>query len=167
MAWGLKDPNAAQLSAIDLRKGILLTGSVGCGKTSLMNLLRYILPLTSRYLIKSCREITFEFAVNGYPVINRYSKQSFHSATETAVGICFDDLGLDAPVQYFGNTPNVMAEILLSRYDYFISHGMLTHITTNLNSCEIEERYGNRVRSRMRELFNLIAFDKDAGDKRF
>ena len=31
---------------------------------------------------------------------------------------------------------------------------------------ELEERYGNRVRSRMRELFNLIAFDTKAGDKR-
>ena len=41
-----------------------------------------------------------------------------------------------------------------------------THATTNLNAQEMEERYGNRVRSRMRELFNLIAFDKESRDKR-
>ena len=59
-----------------------------------------------------------------------------------------------------------MAEILLSRYDMFIHHQMKTHITTNLNGDEIEEMYGIRVRSRMRELFNLIAFDETTKDKR-
>ena len=31
---------------------------------------------------------------------------------------------------------------------------------------ELEDLYGNRVRSRMRELFNLVAFDQDTNDKR-
>ena len=31
---------------------------------------------------------------------------------------------------------------------------------------ELEDLYGNRVRSRMRQLFNLIAFDKESLDKR-
>ena len=35
-----------------------------------------------------------------------------------------------------------------------------------LNAKELENSYGNRVRSRMRQLFNLIAFDKDSIDKR-
>jgi DNA replication protein DnaC len=43
---------------------------------------------------------------------------------------------------------------------------MLTHATTNLSASELEEIYGNRLRSRMREMFNLVAFDKDASDKR-
>ena len=59
-----------------------------------------------------------------------------------------------------------MGEIILSRYDYFHAFQMLTHITTNLNSAEIENRYGLRVRSRMRELFNLIAFPSGTLDKR-
>ena len=36
----------------------------------------------------------------------------------------------------------------------------LIHVTTNLNAHEFEDRYSNRVRSRMRELFNLIAFKR-------
>jgi DNA replication protein DnaC len=58
-----------------------------------------------------------------------------------------------------------MAEILLSRYDQFISQDMLTHITTNLSASEIENAYGSRVRSRLREMFNLLAFEKSAADK--
>jgi len=41
-----------------------------------------------------------------------------------------------------------------------------THATTNLNAHELEDRYGNRVRSRMREMFNLIAFEINSIDKR-
>ena len=57
-------------------------------------------------------------------------------------------------------------EILLSRYDHFINNHMVTHATTNLSASELEDYYGNRVRSRMREMFNLIAFDSSAKDKR-
>ena len=59
-----------------------------------------------------------------------------------------------------------MGEILLSRHDLFVKTGIKTHATTNQNAEELEERYGPRVRSRMREPFNLIAFDKGAKDKR-
>jgi len=59
-----------------------------------------------------------------------------------------------------------MAEILLSRYDQFCAQGLQTHITTNLTSMDIEEQYGLRVRSRMREMFNLLAFDAGSKDKR-
>ena len=54
----------------------------------------------------------------------------------------------------------------VSRYDLFITHKTKTHATTNLNATELEKLYGNRVRSRMRELFNLIAFDRNTTDKR-
>lgn len=69
-------------------------------------------------------------------------------------------------MNFYGNECSVMAEILLTRYDLFHSFGMITHLTTNLNSSEIEEKYGKRVRSRMRELFNLLAWPADAQDKR-
>ena len=59
-----------------------------------------------------------------------------------------------------------MAEILLSRYDIFTTKKIQTHITTNLSASEIETHYGNRVRSRLREMNNLIAFNKTILDKR-
>ena len=59
-----------------------------------------------------------------------------------------------------------MAEILLSRYDIFTSKKIQTHITTNLSASEIESVYGNRLRSRLREMINLIAFEKGIDDKR-
>ena len=63
-----------------------------------------------------------------------------------------------------------MGEILLSRYD-LLNHlepgkRVKTHITTNLNAEELEKRYGTRVRSRLREMMNVIAFDNNSIDKR-
>ena len=64
------------------------------------------------------------------------------------------------------NESYVMVEIILSRYDIFISKQIITHITSNLSATEIETAYGNRVRSRLRELYHLVAFDNDVIDKR-
>lgn len=164
LVYFLKDSAEAEKYNISFRKGILLSGPIGCGKTSLMNILRFFLKPIERYSIKSCRNISFEFIQEGYTVIHRYSSQSFKRGTPVAW--CFDDLGIENNLKYYGNSCNVMAEILLSRYDLFVSGRMLTHLTTNLNSTEIEELYGSRLRSRLREQFNLIAFNESTKDKR-
>lgn len=41
-----------------------------------------------------------------------------------------------------------------------------THITTNLSAGEIENVYGNRVRSRLREMIYLIGFERNIMNKR-
>ena len=164
LVYFLKDTAGAEKYNISFRKGILLSGPVGCGKTSLMNILRLFQLQEERLILKTCRDISFEFIQEGYSTIHKYSKQSFKNDIPRAY--CFDDLGTENSLKYFGNECNIMAEILLSRYELFISRQMITHLTTNLNSSEIEEIYGTRVRSRLREQFNLIAFDISAKDKR-
>lgn len=166
LAYALHDEVIAAAEGIDFRKGILLTGCVGCGKTSLMNIIRKVCPDTFKPLIKSCREISIEFGQKGYETIARYSVNAFHPYSSVPRVYCFDDLGLETTVNFWGDKWNVMVEILLSRYDLFISHQMITHATTNLNGNELEEIYGNRLRSRMRAMFNLIAFDPGTADKR-
>jgi len=42
-------------------------------------------------------------------------------------------------------TNSVMAEIIFSRYEFYYSFGMITLLTTNLNSQEIEAMYALRV----------------------
>ncbi len=164
LAYFLDDTTTATQFNLDLTKGILLSGPVGCGKTTLMALMRYVPQPNKKFLMKPCRDISFEFIQEGYEVIHKYSKGKLHQSEPKT--ICFDDLGVENNLKYFGNECNVMAEILLSRYDIFIAKRINTHITTNLSASEIETAYGNRVRSRMRNMFNLIAFDKDAKDKR-
>jgi len=164
IAYFLRDEPTCFQYSLDLNKGILLSGPVGCGKTSLMNLMKYLTPTEYKFFIKPCRDISFEFIQEGYEVIHKYSKGKLYQSDPKT--ICFDDLGTENNLKYFGNECNVMAEILLSRYDIYISKHIQTHITTNLSASEIETQYGNRVRSRMRAMFNLIAYDKTIADKR-
>ncbi|WP_213087103.1 ATP-binding protein [Chitinophaga agrisoli] len=166
LAYFLQDEQVALIEGIDLHKGILLTGRIGCGKTSLINLMRLITQEDYKPIIISCRQICFEFGKDGFDIIRRYSTSSFYPYTSMPRVYCFDDLGLETNVTHWGSTCNVTAEILLSRYDLFISHKMITHVTTNLNSNELEGIYGNRLRSRMRAMFNLIAFPSETTDKR-
>ena len=164
LVYFLQDTSNAQKYNISFRKGILLSGPVGCGKTSLMSLLKFLLPAENRYIMKSCREVNFEFIKDGYSVIEKYSRNFFNK--DIPKTYCFDDLGTEDNLKYFGNDCNAMAEILLSRYDLFVSRKMLTHLTSNLTGTEMEDYYGLRVRSRLREMFNLIAFDSNSKDKR-
>lgn len=164
ICWFLQDDIAAPPLELDLQKGILLTGPVGCGKTTLMNLMRYLTPEQNKFIIKPCRDISFEFIEDGFSVIHRYSRGAIYQYQPRT--FCFDDLGTESSLKYYGNECNVMAEILLTRYDLFIAQKLITHVTTNLSASEIEEYYGNRIRSRLREMFNLIAFGNGSIDKR-
>ncbi|MFY7739686.1 MAG: ATPase [Flavobacterium sp.] len=164
IAYFLKDEPTCFQYGINLNKGILLTGPIGCGKTSLMNLMKYLTATEHKFFVKPCRDISFEFIHDGYQIIHKYSIGKLYQSEPRTY--CFDDLGTENNLKYFGNECNVMAEILLSRYDLFISKKLFTHITTNLSATEIEKHYGNRVRSRLREMVNLIAFEKSAQDKR-
>jgi len=167
LAYFLKDSQALSYFNLASQKGLLLSGPVGCGKTSLITLMRTILQPSQRFGIKSCREITFDFIRDGYEVIQRYSTFAYTSTGERQpITTCFDDLGAESTLKYYGNQCNVLGEILLSRYDHYINARMITHATTNLSASELESYYGSRVRSRMREMFNLISFSADSIDKR-
>ena len=74
----IKDKNEAANLNIDLSKGILLSGPIGCGKTSIMHLIRPFIVQASDYKIKTCREVSFEFAKHGYEAINKYIQLSIH-----------------------------------------------------------------------------------------
>jgi DNA replication protein DnaC len=164
IAYFLKDEATCFQYNINLNKGILLSGPVGSGKTALMNVMKSLTHAEHKFFVKPCRDISFEFIQDGYQIIDKYSKGKLYQSEPKT--ICFDDLGTENNLKYFGNECNVMGEILLSRYDIFTTKKIQTHITTNLSATEIENVYGNRVRSRLRELCNLIAFDRHSTDKR-
>jgi len=158
IAYFIRDEENCKTHGIDLNKGILLNGPVGCGKTSLMTLMKHFAYSDHNYIIKTTRDVAIEFNDVGYPAITKYGKSNKI--------FCFDDLGIENNIKHYGNECNTIAEVILCRYDLRIYEGVVTHATTNLIAEELEKLYGNRVRSRLRSMFNLIAFNKESGDKR-
>ncbi len=153
----IQDHQTCAKMGIDTNKGLLLSGPVGCGKTSLMKLLPYLAPHKTNYEIIPTRNIVFNFNAAGFEVLEKYNDTKNY---------CFDDLGVEPTGCHYTKECNVMGEILLSRYDIFKTKNWKTHITTNLNAEELEARYGSRVRSRLREMMNVIAYDSNSIDKR-
>ncbi len=158
ISYAISSEDQCAYHGLDLKKGILLTGPVGCGKTSFMTLLPDFMFAFQRYQVKNTREIAAEFHKDGYETIQKYGLRQ--------KPICLDDLGVEQNIKHFGNECNTIGEILLHRYDLFINEGVVTHATTNLNADELEDIYGIRVRSRLRSMFNLVSFHEETRDKR-
>ncbi|KUG06903.1 hypothetical protein [Solirubrum puertoriconensis] len=143
------------------RKGLLLMGNVGRGKSFLMKL--FMRNPLQGYGVLSTRKVAERYQQQGPEGLGPYLQAG-------ATGVCFDDLGAESTeVKHYANAVNPMAEVLLSRYDELVAGRLqpfATHITTNLSADQIEARYENRVRSRMREMFNTVKFSAEAPDRR-
>lgn len=162
------DENLEQLEeGFSRRKGILISGPVGCGKTTLLKVFQR--NSFNPYRFISCRSVASEYAEFGQSAVKSYSEIKDVSKREnfghTKIGICFDDLGTESEKKNFGNQLNVMSEIILNRYDNSDLKNK-THFTTNLSSEYVLQYYGQRATSRMREMVNIIEIPFNSPDRR-
>lgn len=148
----IKNKAECERLGLDLNKGILLTGPEGCGKTSLMKLIKYIVPHFKNYQVVHCRNLVFAYNNIGSGVIPQYGD---------AHAYCFDGLGTEAMGKYFKTECHVIKEILLSRYELYVDRAIKTHATTSLIADELEAIYGSSIRRKMRLMFNLVAYKTD------
>lgn len=168
------DPEFEKLGeGYSLQKGIYLYGNTGCGKTVLMRGFR-MNPLRC-YNQVSARHISERFAsidkkTGGFNVIEKYSREEEPNYetkrfSSNRLGLFIDDVGTEELAANYANKLDVIAQILLNRYDNRLPRNA-THITTNLTVEAMEKSYGVRVRSRMKEMFNLVEFPTSAKDRR-
>ncbi len=141
----------------DLRKGILLLGRPGTGKTLLMEIFsRYVTidemtfmadekkcPLT--FPIIRTERIVAGFSSYGFDDLEPYFRRRI---------VCFDDLGEERKDSvHFGSRANVMQEILEERY----SRSCITLATSNHTVQDFAGMYGSRISSRLFEMMNFLA----------
>ncbi|MDE7072474.1 MAG: hypothetical protein K2O66_03800 [Bacteroidales bacterium] len=149
---------AGQGGPLSIRKGILLSGCTGCGKTTLFKLFNFVAvwdcdnprrPLSGDnaqlFEWHSCRGIAMEYADKqrgGVESLKKYFSGD----------MLFDDFGAENISSHFGSKADVMGEIIQSRYE----RKGKTFITTNLNYEQIQKNYGERVASRLAEMCSWV-----------
>lgn len=147
-------------------KGILLSGPVGTGKTVLMKGLNQLLyRFNCRYHSYKINfynlpvyKIASGFAAEGFKIFEDGicgdgmmidGGRMMIPLADVNVPLLLDDIGVNDVVSHFGNTVNIVSEIIMRRYD----RGARTYITTNMSIKTLQEHYGERVYSRMKEMF--------------
>lgn len=144
-----------------LKKGIMLMGNVGTGKSWLMSFFQK--NKKRCFTIKSCNDISDDYLVYKEETEKIYStpiEKPLHDPAvffQKHIGYCFDDLGTEQSKNSFGNKKDVMADILFAIYNKKDFEKF--HITTNLNEKDLQERYGSRLYSRFNEMFNVFVYN--------
>ncbi|MFA6260380.1 MAG: hypothetical protein WC760_02860 [Bacteroidia bacterium] len=149
---------------MDPRKGIMLRGNVGSGKSILFRTHRTLLQhdeyrvLFRKFTFTTCEAVAKQYQAKGDHYIEKYTTRAvtFDYGRPVLSHVCFDDLGNEEPKNHYGNYREVMKDIITERYDHFVDHGLITCATTNLTMDEIEKRYDPRVRSRLEQMCNVI-----------
>lgn len=153
LCWYFTGDSLFEKSGFNLNKGLWLYGGVGCGKTNLMKLFREN-PLENYGVIESIKIADlYKDKEIGIEVIDKYAKTT---------SICFDDFGTEiesGESSHFGNRKNVLGEIVLRHYTLNEDKVFRFHFTTNLTTDQVGQLYGQRVRSRLREMCNIISLE--------
>jgi hypothetical protein len=151
-------------------KGLLLRGKVGSGKTLIM---RAIDNLLNKFAYKDYSSYqTFDISfrmIESWKISEEFMKGGFERletmefvqkyAALKRDSICIDDIGSEQIPTNYGNTVNIIGEILMRRYSFYKEENPAnyrTHATSNLDVTNLKMFYGERVFSRMKEMFNDI-----------
>lgn len=165
IVYAIRDEVKAKEFAIDLNKGILLTGPEGCGKTAIMALLRPFFNSKASYKIKSCREITFAFLKNKAKAFQDYTQKE--NSTVRLAGYCFDDLGAEQNIKHYDHdNQNAIETLLLQRYEDSKNSTVVTHITSSLTPDAIKAHYGVAFYSKIEAMCTVVSFGDASRDKR-
>lgn len=151
-------------SGYSLKKGIMLTGPVGVGKTRMLQVFRrnkkQCFQLISVYEIETaCQEHGIEFHKTYTGMVPGWGG-TLKCFYQKSIGWAFDDVGRESVVFDFGNKSDIISRLIQVRYLQSNSVPFSSlHLTTNLTPAEIENRYDYAVKSRLREMFNYIPME--------
>lgn len=156
---------------LNLKKGIgLISTKKGTGKTVLMSLFQQ--NKFRPYFQMETKNISAMYARKGEEAIDVHSEllripphPDFFMFDQ--IGICFDDLGFEVSKNFWGSKSDVMADVLFSIYRKNQHRGNFNwfHFTSNLSGNDFEERYDDRIRDRMREMFNVLILNGESRRK--
>jgi len=136
------DPRFETELGFSFNKGLFICGGTGLGKTE-----------TLRAVAKNP---VFPIAIHSMIDIQEAVKKHGECMLRTDRMVMLDDVGTEQrAIKHYGTEINWFEDFIESYYHH---HSVFTGliITTNLNGDDITTQYGTRVRSRIREMMNVI-----------
>ena len=128
--------------------GFIMMGQCGNGKTSLLR--AFLGQMRARK--GSCLLVTSKQIVE-------YARTKGMDILKEEEYLLIDDLGNEpCEVNDYGNVVTPLIDIIEYRYD----NRKFTGITTNLTPDQIEEKYGKRIRERLREMMYRMIFEHES-----
>jgi len=143
-------------------KGLLLIGKIGVGKTALMKIMQRLFKDTdSKFKWVKANEFKY--------LLDEYSNNELMAmyGKECNVDLYIDDIGIgNSDYKRFGNSINIISEIIYERYDLFLEKGLRTHFSSNLptsldklqypNIDTLSDIYGDRVTDRLKQMCETL-----------
>ena len=138
-----QDPKVETELKFSFQKGLLITGDSGVGKTETLKAVKNnpIKPLqiVSTVWVTQVVKASGDFILPDNKIV------------------VLDDVGCEPiPIKHYGTDIRWFADLIESRYIGQTDYSNLI-ITTNLDGDKIEQLYGYRIRSRLRQMFNIIS----------
>lgn len=152
------DENAKKIGAglsHEDRKGTILMGSKGLGKTMGLQIFYNILNAwSSNVIYKNVRQVQLDYKRDGLVSFEKLIAIDH---------LILDDCGTeDSDFSDYGNKKNIIAELLLLRYDEFQMRGKKTYISTNFDKKALLIWYGERLNDRFNEMFDFVVVTGDS-----
>lgn len=140
---------------LDSKKGLLIWGSVGSGKSTIIKIVGEILRLRGEgYKTLNCSYLATQFAAYGLDALNT-STYNDGERGPNPVNRAFDELGREPiPAKHYGTDLNVMQYIIQCRYE--LRDTVKTFATTNLRPAALGQIYGAYIEDRITEMFNIV-----------
>ena len=133
----------------DLRKGIMIKGGVGTGKTKIVQALKKTIELAQQDPISFIHATDLQELYTS----KREEEIAKHKVRKLVI---VDDLGVECvETKHFGNVVEPFNDL----FDYRYRHGKQTVITTNLIPDKIRLMYGDRIADRFRETIYVLTLD--------
>ncbi|MDD6868592.1 MAG: hypothetical protein PUE39_03440 [bacterium] len=127
-----------------LHKHIMLQGSVGTGKTLLMEIFSEYLRITNNP--NFFHNLSVTQMINYYTLHNNLDRYTFNEEENKGfkcmpVNICLNDIGVQTTTFYGMDTKVLTDEFLHARNEIWTIYHKKAHVTTNLTDKQLKEKY--------------------------
>lgn len=142
------------------KNGLLMAGFVGNGKTTMLKAVARLFALLhieyedgNRRLYRNVRYVS---ALELTRIAADTTQKAWLEEIKRTPMLAIDDVGTEPTVvKNYGNEISPLTEVLYYRYD----QRLWTMMTSNLKEEDFQERYGVRIADRIREMFNILAYN--------